>query len=64
MLYLYSARDEQVGGLNSQEIDFWEDRGAIVEEAGWHPDILGHSIMLVDPKHLQRIREFVLDASK
>ena len=64
MLYLYSARDEQVGGLNSQEIGLLEDQGAIVEEAGWHPDILGHSIMLVDPKHLQRIREFVLDASK
>ena len=64
MLYLYSARDEQVGGLNSQEIDFLEDRGAIVEEAGWHPEILGHSIMLADPKHLQRIREFINDASK
>ena len=64
MLYLYSARDEQVGGLNSQEIDFLEDRGAIVEEAGWHPEVLGHSIMLADPKHLQRIREFINDASK
>jgi len=50
--------------LNSQEIGFLEDKGAIVEEAGWQTDILGHSIMLVDPKHLQRIREFVLDASK
>ena len=64
MLYLYSARDEQVGGLNSQEIGFLEDRGAIVEEGGWHPDILGHSIMLADPKHLQRIREFILGTSK
>ena len=64
MLYLYSARDEQVGGLNSQEIGFLEDKGAIVEEAGWQTDILGHSIMLADPKHLQRIRELVLDASK
>ena len=64
MLYLYSARDEQVGGLNSQEIEFLEDRGAIVEEAGWHPDVLGHSIMLADPKHLQRIGEFIIDASK
>lgn len=65
MLYLYSARDEQVGGLNSQEIGFFlEDRGAIVEEGGWHPDILGHSIMLADPKHLQRIREFILGTSK
>lgn len=64
MLYLYSARDEQVGGLNSQEIGFLEDRGAIVEEGGWHPNILGHSIMLADPKHLQRIREFILGTSK
>jgi len=50
--------------LNSQEIGFLEDRGAIVEEGGWHPNILGHSIMLADPKHLQRIRQFILGTSK
>lgn len=59
MLYLYSARDEQLGGLSVEEVTFLETSGATVGEIGWEVETLGHSRMLLVPGIMDGIIEFI-----
>ena len=59
MLYVYSDRDESLGGLSSEEISFLEGKKATVRNVGWDEEALGHSRMLARREFLDEIMAFL-----
>ena len=59
MLYVYSNRDERVGGLSDKEIGFLENHGATVRNVGWHEVVLGHSWMLAARHYVDAMTAFL-----
>ena len=59
LLYVYSAKDEQLGDLTEQEKSFVKQHGGHLLETGWTAKHLGHSSMLIDTSKQKIIIDFL-----
>lgn len=63
-LYLYSSRDEQLGGLSPAEVSFLQGRGATILDTGWDDERFGHRRMLLHPDFTKVIAAFAASGSR